>query len=142
MSEGLSRLLMEQAVGNRHGLVPEPQRARLSMADIQDIVHYGVPRVVEAPWESAAGGVGWRADDARLAAIGESVERATSAQATSGAVEPPFLSHHLLLVDSKGTGLILFPGPDHTLVDPLNKRVWQVPDHLRLPLEGRGLIFP
>lgn len=81
MSEGLSRLLMEQAVGNRHGLVPEPQRARLSMADIQDIVHYGVPRVVEAPWESAAGGVGWRADDARLAAIGESVERATSAQA-------------------------------------------------------------
>ena len=74
--------------------------------------------------------------------LARQVTEAFAAQATSGAVEPPFLSHHLLLVDSKGTGLILFPGPDHTLVDPLNKRVWQVPDHLRLPLEGRGLIFP
>ena len=81
-------------------------------------------------------------EQAVLACVTQQVTEAFAAQATSGAVEPPFLSHHLLLVDSKGTGLILFPGPDHTLVDPLNKRVWQVPDHLRLPLEGRGLIFP
>lgn len=80
MAEGLSRLLMTEAVGNRHGLVPEPQRATLSMADIEGIVHYGVPRVVEAPWESAAGGVARSEEEARLAAIGEAVERATSAQ--------------------------------------------------------------
>lgn len=49
---------------------------------------------------------------------------------------------HLLLVDSKGVGLLLLPGSDNTLVDPLNNRSWRVPDHLRIPLEGRGLLFP
>ncbi|MDO5067530.1 MAG: hypothetical protein Q4D96_09655 [Propionibacteriaceae bacterium] len=47
----------------------------------------------------------------------------------------------LLLVDSKGVGLLLFPGPDNTLTDPLRKRTWQVPDELRIPLEARGLVF-
>ena len=76
----LSSFLMGQAVGNRHGLVLQPQRASLSMADISAIAHFGAPRAVERPWESAAGGVGRSVTDARLAAIGEAVERATSAQ--------------------------------------------------------------
>lgn len=80
MTESLSSLLMEGAVGNRHGLVLQPQRARLSMADITAVVHYGVPRVVDRPWESAAGGVARTDRDARLAAIGEAIERAASAQ--------------------------------------------------------------
>lgn len=69
--------LMHQAVGQRHGMVLPPQRAPLSMADA-DIVHYGVPRRIDSPWESASGGVARRERDARLAAIGETVERAAS----------------------------------------------------------------
>lgn len=69
--------LMQQAVGQRHGLVLPPQRVSLSMADA-DIVHYGVPRKIDSPWESASGGVARRERDARLAAIGEAVERTTS----------------------------------------------------------------
>ena len=69
--------LMQQAVGQRHGMVLPPQRAPLSMADA-DIVHYGVPRRIDSPWESASGGVARRERDARLAAIGETVERAAS----------------------------------------------------------------
>ena len=68
---------MHQAVGQRHGMVLPPQRAPLSMADA-DIVHYGVPRRIDSPWESASGGVARRERDARLAAIGETVERAAS----------------------------------------------------------------
>ena len=68
---------MQQAVGQRHGMVLPPQRAPLSMADA-DIVHYGVPRRIDSPWESASGGVARRERDARLAAIGETVERAAS----------------------------------------------------------------
>ncbi|WP_130875440.1 YcaO-like family protein [[Pseudopropionibacterium] massiliense] len=69
--------LMQQAVGQRHGMVLPPQRAPLSMADA-DIVHYGVPRRIDSPWESASGGVARRERDARLAAIGEAVERTAS----------------------------------------------------------------
>ena len=69
--------LMHQAVGQRHGMVLPPQRAPLSMADA-DIVHYGVPRRIDSPWKSASGGVARRERDARLAAIGETVERAAS----------------------------------------------------------------
>ena len=68
---------MHQAVGQRHGMVLPPQRAPLSMADA-DIVHYGVPRRIDSPWKSASGGVARRERDARLAAIGETVERAAS----------------------------------------------------------------
>ena len=68
---------MHQAVGQRHGMVLPPQRAPLSMADA-DIVHYGVPRRIDSPWKSAPGGVARRERDARLAAIGETVERAAS----------------------------------------------------------------
>lgn len=71
----LSRTLLLNAPNNRHGITLEPQRARLSMSDVQDIVHMGVPNSIESPWESAAGGVGVVAEDAALAAIGEGIER-------------------------------------------------------------------
>lgn len=48
----------------------------------------------------------------------------------------------LLLVDSVGVGLVLVPGPNHTLNDIHGERTWQVPEHLVLRLEARGLSFP
>ncbi len=71
----LSQLLLLQAPGNRHGMVLEPQRARISLSDMADIVHMGVPGSIESPWESAAGGVGRNEQEAKLAAVGEGVER-------------------------------------------------------------------
>lgn len=47
----------------------------MSLSDIQDIVHIGVPGSIQSPWESAAGGIGINEEDAKLAAIGEAVER-------------------------------------------------------------------
>ena len=35
----------------------------------------GVPGSIESPWESAAGGIGRNEEDAKLAAIGEAIER-------------------------------------------------------------------
>jgi ribosomal protein S12 methylthiotransferase accessory factor YcaO len=35
----------------------------------------GVPGSIQSPWESAAGGIGRNEEDAKLAAIGESIER-------------------------------------------------------------------
>ncbi len=71
----LSRTLLLQAPNNRHGIALEPQRAQVSLSDVQDIIHMGVPGSVESPWESAAGGIGRNEEDAQLAAIGEAVER-------------------------------------------------------------------
>lgn len=71
----LSRTLLPGASNNRHGIALRPQRAPLSMSDVRSIVHVGVPNSVISPWESASGGVGRVEEDARLAAIGESVER-------------------------------------------------------------------
>jgi ribosomal protein S12 methylthiotransferase accessory factor len=75
----LSRHLMRRAVGNRHGVVMQPQRAPVGQADVASIVHFGVPRVVDAPWQSAAGGVGRDVETAWLAAVGETVERTAAA---------------------------------------------------------------
>lgn len=71
----LSRSLLLQAPNNRHGISLEPQRAQVSLSDVQGIVHIGVPGSIESPWESAAGGIGRNVEDAQLAAIGESIER-------------------------------------------------------------------
>ncbi len=71
----LSRTLLLQTPNNRHGIALEPQRASVSLSDSQDIVHMGVPSSIESPWESAAGGVGTDEDSAKLAAIGEAIER-------------------------------------------------------------------
>lgn len=75
MAEPLSAHLLIQAANNRHGIALEPQRAQVSLSDIQNIVHMGVPGSIESPWESAAGGIGYDEDSAKLAAIGEAVER-------------------------------------------------------------------
>lgn len=48
----------------------------------------------------------------------------------------------LLLVDSSRVGLVVVPGPDHTLVDIHGERTWQVPEHLVVRLAARGLSFP
>lgn len=71
----LSKTLLLQAPNNRHGITLEPQQAYISQSDVQGIVHMGVPSSVQSPWESASGGVARVAEDAQLAAIGESIER-------------------------------------------------------------------
>lgn len=71
----LSALLMPQAPNNRHGICLQPQSARLSMSDVQEIVHVGVPNSIGSPWETASGGVGRAQEGATLAAIGEAIER-------------------------------------------------------------------
>ena len=73
--------MQQRAVGVRHGLVLPPQRAPLAPSDVPDIVHVGVPRSTSTPWQSAAGGVGRDDETARLAAIGEGIERAVGATA-------------------------------------------------------------
>lgn len=74
-TRALSRPLMLAEANNRHGIALRPQRAPLSMSDARGIVHVGVPSSVASPWESASGGVGRDEEDARLAAIGEAIER-------------------------------------------------------------------
>jgi ribosomal protein S12 methylthiotransferase accessory factor len=74
-SQYISRNLLLQAPNNRHGITLEPQRASVSFSDVQNIIHMGVPGSIESPWESAAGGIGTNEDDAKLAAIGEGIER-------------------------------------------------------------------
>ncbi|PKQ25226.1 MAG: hypothetical protein CVT64_11020 [Actinobacteria bacterium HGW-Actinobacteria-4] len=71
----LSRTLMLAAPNNRHGIVLQPQEARTSLSDLASVTHVGVPNSIESPWESASGGVGRDAEDARIAAIGEGIER-------------------------------------------------------------------
>ncbi|MCA9332409.1 YcaO-like family protein [Candidatus Saccharibacteria bacterium] len=75
LTNPLSQILLLQAPNNRHGITLEPQRAKVSLSDVQDIVHMGVPSSVKSPWESAAGGIGRNEEDAKLAAIGEAIER-------------------------------------------------------------------
>lgn len=71
----LSKTLLLQAPNNRHGIALEPQRADVSFSDVSDIVHMGVPSSIETPWESASGGIGYDEESAKLAAIGEAIER-------------------------------------------------------------------
>ena len=71
----LSKTLLLQSSNNRHGITLEPQRAKTSFSDIKEIIHVGVPGSIQSPWESAAGGIGRNEDDAKLAAIGEGIER-------------------------------------------------------------------
>ena len=71
----LSSVLLQKAPGNRHGITLEPQQAKLSMSDVRNIIHIGVPGSISSPWRSASGGVGFNEESARLSAIGESIER-------------------------------------------------------------------
>lgn len=71
----LGQDLLSKAPNNRHGITLEPQQARMSLSDVPGVIHMGVPSSVETPWESAAGGVARNETDAKLAAIGEAIER-------------------------------------------------------------------
>lgn len=67
--------LLLSAANFRHGVVLKPQVARTGMADLPGVFHVGVPRDSADAWSSAAGGVGRDLASARLAAIGEALER-------------------------------------------------------------------
>jgi ribosomal protein S12 methylthiotransferase accessory factor len=71
--------LLLSATSSRHGLALEPQVARTAMADLPGVWHVGVPRGGAEPWSSAAGGVGRDLASARLAAVGEALERYAAA---------------------------------------------------------------
>lgn len=71
--------MCRDAVGNRVGAVLPAQRVPMSMSDVHEIVHIGVPQNVATPWQSAAGGVGRSYKTALLAAIGEGIERMSAA---------------------------------------------------------------
>lgn len=68
--------------------------------------------------------------------------RTQAVPGASEALEATLERTALLLVDSSGVGLVLVPGPDHTLVDIHGERTWQVPEHLVVRLAARGLSFP
>ncbi|MCA9323809.1 YcaO-like family protein [Candidatus Saccharibacteria bacterium] len=72
-------MLLERAADNRHGVTFETQMAVKSQSDLKSLYHAGVPSSVLAPWESASGGVSRNQQSARLAAIGESIERYSAA---------------------------------------------------------------
>lgn len=67
--------LLRSAANHRHGIVLKPQVACTGMADVAGIWHVGVPQNSADAWHSAAGGVGRDVASARLAAIGEALER-------------------------------------------------------------------
>ena len=67
--------LLLSAANFRHGIVLKPQVARTGMADLPGVWHVGVPQNSADAWSSAAGGVGRDVASARLAAIGEALER-------------------------------------------------------------------
>ena len=72
--------LMLSAAGARHGMVLAPQVARTGMAELPDVWHVGVPRTRGGDgWSSASGGVGRDVASARLAAVGEALERYAAA---------------------------------------------------------------
>ena len=71
--------LLLSATSLRHGLALEPQVAATAMADLPGVWHVGVPRNSADPWASAAGGVGRDVTSARLAAVGEALERYAAA---------------------------------------------------------------
>ncbi len=71
--------LLLSAANFRHGIVLKPQVARTGMADLPGVWHVGVPQNSADAWRSAAGGVGRDIASARLAAIGEALERYAAA---------------------------------------------------------------
>jgi ribosomal protein S12 methylthiotransferase accessory factor len=68
------KLILESA-NFRHGLVLPPQNVRRTFADIEEVESSAVPQNSSEPWESASGGIGRDEKTAKLAAIGEALER-------------------------------------------------------------------
>jgi ribosomal protein S12 methylthiotransferase accessory factor len=77
----ISTLLLPQSANNRHGITFAPQTASLSQSDVPDLYHVGVPMYKGEGWQSASGGVARTELTAKLASIGEGVERYAAAQA-------------------------------------------------------------
>lgn len=67
--------LVRRAANLRHGVVLPPQVVKRTLADPTGVVNIGIPEHSPEPWKSAAGGIGWTALEAELAAIGEALER-------------------------------------------------------------------
>lgn len=75
ISSNLKEDLLLSAANFRHGIVLRPQVARTGFSDIRSVHHVGIPQNSSEPWKSAAGGVGRTLKTAKLAAIGEGLER-------------------------------------------------------------------
>jgi ribosomal protein S12 methylthiotransferase accessory factor len=71
--------LMLEAAGSRHGVVPAVQRVPASPGEPAGFHNCAVPRQDRGGWRSASGGAGWTESGARLAAIGEALERYAAA---------------------------------------------------------------
>jgi len=72
--------LLLSAASFRHGVVLEPQVSSPGAADVPGIFHVGVPaKTADGAWCTAAGGVGRDLASARLAAVGEALERYAAA---------------------------------------------------------------
>lgn len=67
--------LVHQAVGLRHGVVPSVDLIATTLSDLPGVWHASVPDDRRHPAATPAGGVGWSAEDAKQAAVGEAVER-------------------------------------------------------------------
>jgi ribosomal protein S12 methylthiotransferase accessory factor len=79
MRDARERLMLE-AAGVRHGVVPAAQPVPASPAEPAGFHNWAVPgRDRRDGWRSASGGASWSEPDARLAAIGEALERYAAA---------------------------------------------------------------
>ena len=84
--------LLQRAVGYRHGLVPDVQLLPTSRCEVAGIFHASVAPVPESALAAVgppAGGVGWTAEAARDAAVGEALERYAGAVAPLPATAGP-----------------------------------------------------
>ena len=71
----LKEKLILECANFRHGLILPPQNVEITFADIEEVENFAVPQNSSEPWESASGGIGRDEKSARLAAIGEALER-------------------------------------------------------------------
>jgi ribosomal protein S12 methylthiotransferase accessory factor len=74
MNEASCVPLLHLAAGNRFGLVPAPELISTTLADVPGVFHASV----RSPY-GPSGGVGWSAEAACTAAIGEALERIAAA---------------------------------------------------------------
>jgi ribosomal protein S12 methylthiotransferase accessory factor len=70
---------MLQAADWRHGVVAPAEQVPPSAAEPAGFWNFGVPQRGTRDWRSASGGAGWTEREARLAAIGEALERYAAA---------------------------------------------------------------
>lgn len=86
----MSTALLQHAVGYRHGLVPDVQVLPTARCEVRGVWHASVAPAPESAAGAVgppAGGVGWTAEAARDAAVGEALERYAGAVHPLAAVE-------------------------------------------------------